>query len=1001
MIRDHQGLLVFTPRLYLIIFALSGFCGLIYEAIWSHYLKLFLGHAAYAQTLVLVIFMGGMAIGAGLASYYGQKIRNLLLGYAIVEGIIGVFAIGFHALFITLTDFAYAQLLPYLPNAFTIQLFKWSLAALLILPQCILLGMTFPLMGAGFIRRFPATPGYSLAILYFVNSFGGAMGILISGFMLMNWVGLPGTVLTAGLLNILLALLVWLLSRHTLTPPETSPSPQQQPRMNPLFIAWLLCAAFTGMASFLYEIAWIRMLSLVLGSSTHAFELMLSAFILGLALGGYWIRRRVEQFSDPVKTLGLIQIAMGLLALATLWFYGHTFYLMHDIIAALALTAQGYVLFNFFSHGLAMLVMLPATFCAGMTLPLLTYYLLAKQKYGESAIGAVYAANTVGAIVGVIIGIQVIMPVLGLKHVITLGGGIDIALGMILLWYARQSKVQWQLTTLTAMLIFLATLFLLKLDPVKMASGVFRHGQLPQDRTILFHQDGKTASVDLIQEGSLVTISTNGKPDASINKGHKTSPDELTGVLCAALPLALHNRVTTVANIGMGSALTTHTLLADPNIETVDTVEIEAAMIKAAQGFGDSVVRTFTDPRSHIHIEDAKTYFTSQQKSYDLIISEPSNPWVSGVAGLFSQEFYQLIGRYLHEEGLFVQWLQLYELDIQLVASVIKALSPQFADYVIYYTRETDILIIAQKNGTIAQPSNAIFAVDELAETLARLGILNQQDLLLRKIGSKRSLDPLFFSYPMPAHSDYFPILDLQAVRSRFLRKDVRELLELKTTPLPVIEALEGRSPASQPLAIHNNEHFQLGERAQQAMLIYHYFQSGAMTHIPTAPAMNSDTIAAVRAVRSLHYQSCQFPETKRAHFGEMMEKGWLPYLHFLAAATIPYLSPQELAVIWHDIETAPCFATLPQSIHQWFKLYQAVSQRAFNQAAQHAEQQLPQGIIAATESNNYLLATALLGHLLNQRYSAALALWQRYADNQNPPIVLRLLGTLTLTYVQ
>ncbi len=149
-------------RLYFTLFAISGFSGLIYESIWTHYLKLFLGHAAYAQTLVLIIFMGGMAIGAWAASRYGTRIRNLLLGYAIVEGIIGLLAVIFHPLFVQVTDFAYLTAIPQLDGATTVTFFKWTLAAFLILPQSILLGSTFPLMSAGIIRRFPETPGHSL-----------------------------------------------------------------------------------------------------------------------------------------------------------------------------------------------------------------------------------------------------------------------------------------------------------------------------------------------------------------------------------------------------------------------------------------------------------------------------------------------------------------------------------------------------------------------------------------------------------------------------------------------------------------------------------------------------------------------------------------------------------------------------------------------------------------------------------------------------------------------
>src|SRR6516164_6013102 len=192
-------------RFLLGIFVVSGFTGLIYESIWSHYLKLFLGHAAYAQTLVLAIYMGGMALGSWLVSRYSARLNQLLWGYLLVEALIGVLGILFHRLFIAATDLSFATIIPSLPAGLAINIYKWSVAALLVLPQSVLLGMTFPLISGGIIRRWPQRPGETLAVLYFTNSLGAALGVLVSGFVLIGAVGLPGTALTAGLLNVALA----------------------------------------------------------------------------------------------------------------------------------------------------------------------------------------------------------------------------------------------------------------------------------------------------------------------------------------------------------------------------------------------------------------------------------------------------------------------------------------------------------------------------------------------------------------------------------------------------------------------------------------------------------------------------------------------------------------------------------------------------------------------------------------------------------------------------
>jgi len=252
---------------YFLLFAVSGFSGLIYESIWTHYLKLFLGHAAYSQTLVLAIFMGGMAIGSWICSKYSSRWKHLLLGYALTEGIIGVCALIFHNAFAYTIELSYTSIIPQLGHPVIVNAFKWTLSALMILPQSVLLGMTFPLMSAGILRLFPEKPGQSVAMLYFTNSMGAAIGVLVSGFMLIRWTGLPGTIRIAGLINIALALTVWWLVRK----PRSEEQPfagieENLPRDSRPGWYWflLLVSLVTGASSFIYEIGWIRMLSLVL-----------------------------------------------------------------------------------------------------------------------------------------------------------------------------------------------------------------------------------------------------------------------------------------------------------------------------------------------------------------------------------------------------------------------------------------------------------------------------------------------------------------------------------------------------------------------------------------------------------------------------------------------------------------------------------------------------------------------------------------------------------------
>ncbi|HLO24860.1 MAG TPA: hypothetical protein VK187_02015, partial [Geobacteraceae bacterium] len=781
---------------FFVIFTISGFSGLIYESIWTHYLKLFLGHAAYAQTLVLAIFMGGMAIGSALCSKYSWRWRNVLAGYAIAEGCIGVGALVFHTVFNGSVNFAFTTIIPALASPGTINAFKWTMSAVLILPQSVLLGMTFPLMSAAFVRMFPDRAGSSIAMLYFTNSIGAAIGVLVSGFFLIRNVGLPGTIRLAGLINVILAVIVWRLSRNLLQSEErlTGSSQPGSLATRPVWHLLLLVSLITGTASFIYEIGWIRMLSLVLGSSTHAFELMLSAFILGLAFGGLWIKRRIDTIDVPVRFLAVVQMVMGLLALATLPLYGNTFNAMQWLIGHLGKTPAGYFLFNLASHSIACVIMLPATFCAGMTLPLITTILL-REGSGEKSIGAVYAANTVGAIIGVFFAIHVGLPQLGLKGLLILGAGLDIALGLFLAWQSASGYVGWMKPgwmTGGCVAAIAGTVFIVQLDPYKMASGVYRKGILMASDTgaLLYHKDGKTATVSITQEAGFMSIRTNGKSDSAISflPDGKPAPDESTMVLAGAIPLVFHPDARLAANIGFGTGLTSQNLLCSPRLQEVDTIEIEPMIVEAARLFGDRVGLVYRDPRSRICIDDAKTFFSSHSKRYDIIVSEPSNPWVSGVAGLFSDEFYQMVNRHLRDDGIFVQWLQLYEIDLDLVASVLKAITANFSDYSIYAANNYDLLIVAKKHSSLGQPNPVLWESPVLRKSLERVGINSIDDLNIRRVGTKRFIDPFLTTFPIRANSDYHPVLDQNAARSRFMDSYALDLIELNLESLPIIQ---------------------------------------------------------------------------------------------------------------------------------------------------------------------------------------------------------------------
>jgi spermidine synthase len=975
-----------VPRsVFFLLFTVSGFAGLIYESIWSHYLKLFLGHAAYAQTLVLALFMGGMAIGAWLCSLWSHRWRNLLRGYALAEALIGLAAFLFHPVFVAATDTAYTSILPALGGEIPATLFKWTLAGLLILPQSVLLGTTFPLMSAGLIRRYPAAPGESLAMLYFTNSFGAAIGVLASGFALIDALGLPGTVQVAGALNLALAAVVWALARDAAAPvPVRAPDRSDRDRRQPHRL-YLAVALLTGAAAFAFEIGWIRMLSLVLGSSTHSFELMLSAFILGIACGGYWVRRRIDSIADPRRFLGIVLTTMGLLALATLPLYGHMFGVMQLVIQALARTDAGYALFLAASHGIALAIMFPATFCAGTTLPLITLALL-RDGQGEKAIGAVYSANTLGAILGVFLAAHVGMPLLGLKGLIACGAALDAGLGLLLLWKIAEARRLRAVAAVLSLACFTAVLAGVQLDPYKMASGVFRHGDLytTREATLLLHRDGKTATVSLMDFGTDRSLRTNGKSDGAVNMdpdGPRVS-DEVTMTLTAAIPLAYRPDAATAAVIGIGTGLTTHTLLGSSALRSVETIEIEPAMAEASRRFAPRNSNAFADPRSHIVFDDAKTFFSTYNRKYDIIVSEPSNPWVSGVSSLFTSEFYRLVRRHLNDGGVLLQWFQMYEIDASLIASVLRALGDNFPDYAVYAATGSDLLIVAGEARTLARPITDILAtMPGVARELRRVHVDSIRDVAVRRIGGKRSLAPLFASYGVPANSDFYPYLDLHAAKTRFLHQSADELTGLLSYSVPLVALLEGRKSATADPRGEGQEYLEALELARRARYARDFLFS------PTPPEPEA-----------IPRQFQKDLELVRARLIECRDVGrsdiWLHSLYELARTLNPMLSAEDAKGVWDRIGRAPCAAQLAPDERQWVDLFRAVGERSGENMARVAEALLAKSSDLPGGHRQYLIAAGMAGLLAQGKRAEAAALWNRYPADTDPTgdVGLRLL---------
>lgn len=995
------------------IFFVSGFCGLIYESIWSHYLKLLLGHAAYAQAVVLVVFVGGLAIGAWLAGLLAHRIRQPVLWYALVEAAVAAMAFGFHGVFESVSEWAAGSFLPALCAQGGSCNAAWLLAAALILPPSILLGTTFPLMSTG-VLRLGATPGTGLSTLYFLNSAGAALGVLASGFLLIPTLGLPGTVLLAGSFNALVAALSYLVIRAGRGTREAGSPPAQPTRLGGTGELRLLLAvaALTGLSSFIYEVVWIRMLTLVFGAATHAFELMLAPFILGLALGAWWIRNRIDDSRDALLLLARIQIAMGLLAVATLPLYASLYDAMAWMLQALGRSESGYVLYNVTTGLMAAAVMLPATVCAGMTLPLITAILL-RRGFGERQVGQVYGVNTFGAIAGVLLAVQVLMPMLGLKWALALGAALDVVLG-IALWAmvvrrspsgavprAMRGPLAMRPGVMTAGAI--ASLALLgavawqaPLTVDRYASGVFRYGKARTDHShrILLHQDGKTATVT-VKEGSdgARSLLTNGKSDGGSHPARNViTADDHTMVLMAAFAAVHSPAARTAAVIGLGTGTTSSTLLEMPSLERLDTIEIEPKILEAAQLFRPRSSRVFEDPRSRIIIDDARAHFAKTASRYDIIISEPSNPWVSGVAGLFTREFYELMAGHLAPGGHFVQWLQLYEASPEMVASILRAFGLMFPDFKIYATNSWDILLVARKDGrTPVLDRGALERMPGMQRELKELGISTVAQLAAHDAGRGTAALMIADGYGPPPNSDFYPYVDNRAAGDRFRRLTANALFSLREAPVPVLEVGSGAPWYAGQV---NSATRWMPQHVRNMASSWHglRFLNGQELSAQDMAYLGSwiQDYALVRAWTA----DCRFPRTTAGAWVSMVR---------VASDLIPGLDAAAAGGFWRGVASR-CASRLDPAQRAWITLFAGAGARNAQEVRSAAQQVLALDKHLSPETRTYaVLAGATASAVLFHRDEAR-ELLQRETKHLPPEqldagwfrYVYGLLGVLT-----
>ncbi|MBZ0270848.1 fused MFS/spermidine synthase [bacterium] len=805
------GRLADWPRPFLFVcFFLTGAFGLVYEIVWSRYLALIVGNTAHAHMTVLATFMGGLALGAFLFGRLADRLENGVRAYGWIEAAIGVYG----AMFPTLFGVFESALAPLAqtaaPGTPLMAVFKILLSAACILPPTILMGGTLPIL----TRHITATRvalRHNVALLYALNAAGAVAGGLVAGFFLIATFGMPGSMILAGCANALLGLLVVGVAprfarRETDAATDTPAAGREEDRLDygsRERAAALLVAFFSGFSGMALEVAWIRYFTLVLGSSTYAFTIMLAAFISGIAIGSYLLSRP-RRGQTPLLPLvaGALAATAAFLALS-LELYEFLPFVIYKIRSMLRLTMDTYPIYQVLSYLLCFAAMLLPTLVAGLAFPAAVRLAALGDRMG-GRVGQVYALNTLGTLLGAVLTTVVLLSAIGLENIFRLLIVLNAAAAALLfaVFFGRRGRIAAAAIAAAIAIQFLAHR---PIDPAYLNQGLYRLSFDDEFTYAQFRDWAKGMPTRFVAEGAHATVTVreagrspiidaptlmlavNGKVDAS------TSEDMYTQIMIGHLPVMMHPDPKDVFLVGLGSGVTAGAILTHG--VNVDLAEIAHEVIQAQELFKPYNHAPLENPRLRLFVEDAKTALRFADRSYDVVISEPTNPWIAGVAGLFTVEFFDTVKSRLRPGGVFAQWMHAYETTDDAVRLVISSLMARFAYVAIFEMLPFDYAFVASDAPLVASPENfeARLARPEVREDLARIHADSGVVLLSTQIKSPKRLRADFA--PTQVNSDLFPRLEYHAPIGFFLHAQATLFDEMDdrdtSAPDHFIEAFE------------------------------------------------------------------------------------------------------------------------------------------------------------------------------------------------------------------
>lgn len=780
-------------------FFLSGLSGLIYEVTWTRMLALQLGSTTLSVSISLSAYLGGLALGATLLGRIADRITRPALAYGAVEVAIGLYGAGslwiLSALGPTYIQFHTVWSFP----EPIIPVFQLGLVGLALLFPTMLMGGTLPIL----IRTDPsglAGLGARVSRFYAANTAGAVVGTALTGFVLLPQLGMRRSLWTAAALNLVLGTLVLLISQkqvvsataeaESLSPPMRPDLPSQDV---PSSRVLKLVVFASGFCALYYEVVWTRALDLIIGSTTQAFALMLTTFLVGLSagiiLGGWMIRRR---WSSSFA-LGVVQLLVG----ASIFLAGQW---LQDLpvwfFALFARFGENPLWFALGKAGLCgVVLLLPATLM-GTVFPMAVGMRDCARNREGSQVGRYYSLNTVGCIAGACLAGLVMVPLLGMRSSFLVGVWLNMGLAS-LLWFSsgRRLSVKPLIPLVAAgVLTFLAPPW----NSSLLTSGVYanardwlKHGlarslQIETDALLVYYREGPVGTVTVKEYGARRVLSIDGRAEGA----QWASSQWLLG----HTPFAAHQSIRDVFIIGMGTGSTAGSVAQHP-VRRVEVVEIEPAVIEASKLFDSTNHRPLEHPRVQVRIGDARTILAATApNAYDLILSQPSTPWVAGASKLFTVEFYRQARARLRPGGLMGQWVQLWGLDYPSVLSLLKTFTTVFPETLVFHagTISEEILLLGfVDRASLSWPAlQDLYGDPVFVEDLSRIDFPTAGTLLLHFLLGPQELERL--TRNLPVNTDDNGLLEFAAAGSLYRDTTGANLGELQKHAVSPLQYVTG-----------------------------------------------------------------------------------------------------------------------------------------------------------------------------------------------------------------